>query len=166
MSIERLFTPEGGFVTEVTLPPFVTKPEVLIWGARVFVHVDSFDPEAAEVEAVLELPFPTDSEDGCYVEAFGYYVPPTPEELAPARQAGDAWEEFVANVRPLVEGEVALYDRVYVDPAQSIGQECSRACICDNLTPGYHWTACPVTTWGLLNGYARQVYMRDKETRT
>lgn len=58
----RLYTPEGGFVAEVDLPPFNTKPEVLIWGARVFVHVDSF----------LDL---TEDEDGCYVEAFAYYVP-------------------------------------------------------------------------------------------
>lgn len=58
----RLYTPEGGFVVEVELPPFLTKPEVLIWGARVFVHVDSF----------LDL---TEDEDGCYVEAFAYYVP-------------------------------------------------------------------------------------------
>lgn len=67
---ERLFTPEGGFVAEVSIPPFVSKPEVLIWGARVFLHIDSY--ELVEFEPMPGI----EAAEGCYIEAFAYHIPP------------------------------------------------------------------------------------------
>lgn len=59
----KLFTADGGFVAEVEIAPFQTMPEVLIWGARVFVWHD--DP-ASQI----------DGKSG-YVEGFAYWVSPS-----------------------------------------------------------------------------------------
>lgn len=76
---EKLYTPEGGFVAEVVVPKFLTKPEVLIWGSRVFVHIDSLVPDESNTS---DIPvWSAENSEGCYMEAFGYYVPPTVEEL-------------------------------------------------------------------------------------
>lgn len=222
---ERLYTPEGGLVTEVALPPFITKPEVLIWGARVFIHVDSF-LELTENEGMPPA-VEADIEGGCYVEAFAYHVPPTAEELpdsaeymnrregldrrlmegvlqtvgiAPApdhyvsrlmgespepgfasegeryeegqeasnvNQAAldahypplDPWVRFSQNSEPPGPGETPLFDRVYIDPSHGNG---GADCTCHELAPCYHYISCPVATWGLLQGHARQVYKRAR----
>lgn len=67
---ERLFTPEGGFVAEVVVPEMQNKPEVLIWGARVFIHIDSY--ELVEFEPLPGI----EAAEGCYIEAFAYHCPP------------------------------------------------------------------------------------------
>jgi len=36
----HLYTRDGGFVTEATIPPFAPPPEVITWGARLFVIDD------------------------------------------------------------------------------------------------------------------------------
>lgn len=38
----KLFTRGGGFVREAEIPPFVLQPEVVTWGARVFVQDDTY----------------------------------------------------------------------------------------------------------------------------
>jgi hypothetical protein len=34
----RLLTSDGRLVTDATIPPFNSRPDVLIWGQRVFTH--------------------------------------------------------------------------------------------------------------------------------
>jgi hypothetical protein len=38
----KLFTRDGGFVHEALIPPFKPAPEVITWGARVFVRNDVY----------------------------------------------------------------------------------------------------------------------------
>jgi hypothetical protein len=62
----RLAVRDGGHVADLQIPPFVTLPEVLIWGQRVF----AFHAERASGEdpAIAE-----------YREVFFYWVPITGE---------------------------------------------------------------------------------------
>lgn len=135
---EKLYTNEGGFVTEVSLPPFTTKPEVLIWGARVFIYVDALMEDYAD-----KLQVPGDG----YVEAWAYYVPPTVEEM-PRRDL-----LYMIGMENADYGE-PMEDRVYVPP-----ELVTESCGC-SLAPGYHFAACDIAKTALLNGTARQVYQR------
>lgn len=68
---EKLYTAQGGYVSDVVIPAFVEKPPVLIWGCRVFMYADA---------AMLD-----EAEGDCYIEVFGYFVPPSPDDpKAPA----------------------------------------------------------------------------------
>lgn len=66
----KLFSRDGGFVTEVVIPPFHDPPEVLMWSARIFVLPN---PDNYGHRHVKDLP----SEEGVtfYVEAWAYIVP-------------------------------------------------------------------------------------------
>ena len=59
----RLTTRDGRHVADVTIPPFQSLPEVLVWGERFFSLHSEFmkeeDPAAAE-----------------YREVFCYWIPP------------------------------------------------------------------------------------------
>jgi hypothetical protein len=59
----RLAISDGGYVADVTIPPFQKMPEVVVWGERFFAfHVMLTEPEdicAAE-----------------YREVFAYFIPP------------------------------------------------------------------------------------------
>ncbi len=70
----KLFTPEGGFVSTVTMPAFQIMPQVLVWGARSFVHVDG-------LEMFEEGDAPDIGDEGAYIEAFAYHVPPMVAEM-------------------------------------------------------------------------------------
>lgn len=55
MKTEKLYTAAGAFVVEAIVPPWVTPPELYVWGDRFFVR----------------------REDGRYTEAAGtFWVPP------------------------------------------------------------------------------------------
>lgn len=108
---ERLFTPEGGFVAEVNVPVMEYKPDVLIWGARVFLRLDSYELVEFEREANnIEGAAP----EGCYIEAFAYHIPPEahhstkpggldqePPILPISSEQAKEWEEDAPYVRPL-----------------------------------------------------------------
>jgi hypothetical protein len=102
----NLYTPEGGFVTTVTMPNFKPEPQVLVWGARTFVYVDSF-PDF--FESVPDQ----DPEDGCYVEAFAYHVPPMVAEMPDGKRvsypSGEPLPEY-KDPRLPHEREVATPD--------------------------------------------------------
>lgn len=59
----RLAVREGGHVADVWVPPFVSMPEVVLWGQRIFtLHGElKADGEACSHE---------------YREVFAYWVPP------------------------------------------------------------------------------------------
>lgn len=78
---EKLYTPEGGFVAEVELPAFQTKPEVLIWGTRAFIFVDSLLSFAEQAGGSPKVA--NDNLEGCYVEAWAYWCPPAVESAIP-----------------------------------------------------------------------------------
>ncbi len=68
----KLFTADGGYVSIVDVPPFVTGfPKVLIWGERIFTLSSELQPDGL----------------GIYTETFAYAVPP-PLEVRPTRQEG------------------------------------------------------------------------------
>ena len=59
----RLAIPDGGYVADVTIPPFKKLPDVIVWGQRFFTfHKD--------------LPEPEDDCAAEYREAFAYWGPP------------------------------------------------------------------------------------------
>lgn len=68
MLTHKLFTADGGYVTDVVAPPFIMPPDVIVWGARVFLRVDSYD--------LVEFDPVEGSADGCYIEGFAYHAPP------------------------------------------------------------------------------------------
>ncbi len=37
----KLYTRNGGFVTEATIPPFIEAPDVVLWGNRVFTYYEA-----------------------------------------------------------------------------------------------------------------------------
>lgn len=57
----QLITRDRGFVAEVDVPPFLTMPDMLVWGDRHFKH-----------EA-----------DDLYVEAFVFWIVPTLDDASP-----------------------------------------------------------------------------------
>ena len=66
----KLFAKGGGFVANVTIPPFNEPPDILLWGTRCFVYDDAATKDA---EPPLH-----------YTEAFYYAIPDTaliPEHL-------------------------------------------------------------------------------------
>lgn len=62
----RLLTAAGGFVSEAVVPDFTPPPEVIVWGARVFI--------APVPEELLRL-LTHERADMAYVEAFAYVLP-------------------------------------------------------------------------------------------
>lgn len=63
MTIVRLAIHDGGYVADVSIPPFQKMPEVIVWGDRHFAF-----------HAML-----TEPEDHCaaeYREVFAYFIPP------------------------------------------------------------------------------------------
>lgn len=75
--LQKLFTPEGGFVREIDVPSLKDGmlPDVLIVGARVFLYVDSF--YATEEDYPEGVP----PNEPIYVECLGFHAPPRPEDL-------------------------------------------------------------------------------------
>lgn len=65
----KLFTRDGGFVHEAEVPPFLTPPDLIIWGERFFV-VPDVDGPVGQIAA--------DSPEDVDVlqEAFAYAIPP------------------------------------------------------------------------------------------
>ena len=45
----KLFTADGGFVTDFVMPPFQKLPEVCIWGSRTFALREATTPSYYEV---------------------------------------------------------------------------------------------------------------------
>jgi hypothetical protein len=159
MVTKYLFTPEGGFVTEIVMPEFKDTPEVCIWGGRVFVYVEGY---SGLEEVLKERPFSLDilrDEEGVYVEAFGYFVPPDklPAPLLPPMIYGD---DPLSVVAAKIKGEHIAGDRVYV-PDQEPGVM-RRLCEC-NLERGYHFNTCIIATTGVKAGIARAVYVKPVE---
>ncbi len=66
----KLYTREGGFVTEATIPPFLTMPDVVLWGERFFCI-----PDVDGLVAFINADLPDDVH--AYVEAFSYAIPVT-----------------------------------------------------------------------------------------
>lgn len=62
----KLFTRDGGFVTEGEMPPFLTLPDVIVWGERVFI--------APQVDAAVRAAEHRAGEVA-YVEAFAWAMP-------------------------------------------------------------------------------------------
>lgn len=62
----RLFTQDGGFVTEAVVPLFAPAPDVILWGTRVFIS-----PAVDHVVRQSEWA----AGDMAFVEAFAYALP-------------------------------------------------------------------------------------------
>lgn len=58
MPTVKLYTRDGGFVTEEQFPPFVTRPEVVVWGSRFFAWNEAHQ-QYREVFAYWIAPRPT-----------------------------------------------------------------------------------------------------------
>lgn len=86
---EKLYTSDGGYVTEIELPAYDPKPDVMIWGARVFIRVDGFVP--ADFDPLDTVPVEDMQSREAYVEAFAYHIPIREGDL-PAAQTVRIWE--------------------------------------------------------------------------
>lgn len=60
----RLAVREGGHVADVEIPPFVARPDVLVWGIRCFMFHAELSNDGDDVIAE-------------YREAFMYVIPPS-----------------------------------------------------------------------------------------
>jgi len=71
----KLVTASGDFVTEVTIPPFLTPPDVLLWGERTF-KADMLDRELYREAFMFVVPVDRETPVGERSTDPEIYVPP------------------------------------------------------------------------------------------